>query len=341
VHQAPTYSTVIKKSSDKTRKIKVRSLKETMLINHQNYLVTLKQVYDELDKMAWNIYLSVLVAFGVFLLIMLLVILLISNRLWNPFYQIIDQLGKFRIDRPYQKQIKSNVNEFRMLDNTLSMVMNYANKQYVQQKQFTENASHEIQTPLAIALANLESLMQAKYLQDKELLHAHHSQEALQRISNLTNGLLLLAKIENHHFHQVEQVNVSVMLKELLKSYDEFMIYQELSTEVSLDEPVMVKTNRFLLEVLFTNLIKNSVKHNVKGGKIWINLQDRFFSIRNTGNPLPFLDDHIFSRFVKASSHQDSTGLGLAIVKQIAELHQMKISYQYLEAGQHEFSLGF
>ena len=340
--QPPVYATIIKTGIHHTR-IKVRTLRATIRMPHRNYQVVLKQVYDELDKITWDISVSVVLAFLFLLGVMGVAILLISRYIWKPFYLMIDQLQTYRIDQPAAMILpRNNIREFTELRNALTSVTEYANNQFAIQRQFSENASHEIQTPLAIALANLDALLQADYLHKSELLYVSHAKEALQRLSNLSQGLLLLTKIENRQYRTEARIDVGKLLEELLSIYEEFTSYHQLNTRSLISHEVFVQGHPYLLEVLFSNLIKNAIRHNVPDGHIYIKLTDRYFNIQNTGNPLPFPVEQLFNRFVKDPGNQDSTGLGLAMVQQIASLHQMHVAYHYHPTLRlHEFQLDF
>ena len=340
LYQPPVYATLIKHGSQH-QLIKVRTLTATITMLNQNYRVVLKEVYDELDNTIWNISVSVVVAFLVLLIMMSLTILLISRYLWKPFYRLIDQLQHYRIDHPFEIVIPpDNITEFNKLGHALANLTRYANNQFAAQRQFSENASHEIQTPLAIALSHLDALMQANYLQEKELVYAYHAKEALQRLSNLSNGLLLLTKIDNQQYRIDENIDATQLLTGLVSMYQEFAQYRKLTISATISPNVSLRGHSYLLEILFSNLIKNAIRHNIPDGRIHLTLTKQQFTIQNTGNPPPFSPEQIFDRFIKDPTNQESTGLGLAIVKQIANLHDMKVAYNFQATySLHEFQL--
>ncbi|OJV22573.1 MAG: hypothetical protein BGO21_05300 [Dyadobacter sp. 50-39] len=341
-HQPPVYVSDFKRGRD-GKKIKVRILKSSLTMLGKNYVVTLKQIYDQQQKLTWNISVIVVGTYWILLALTGIVILQISKGLWRPFYELLDRIREYRIDQPGHLNVPiSSTAEFKELNHTLTAFTQYVTNQYISQRQFSENASHEIQTPLAIALGNLDTLMQSNNLHESDLRRVYQSKEALQRLSNLSQTLLLLTKIDNHQFVVNSQINVSAMLTEIVAMYKEFTSHQNLHFHTSIQTDIILEAHPYLMEILFANLIKNAVRHNLDGGSIYLSLTPSHLSIINTGQCLPFPADQLFDRFSKDPANQESTGLGLAIVKQIVSLHNMRIQYTYAgETSKHTFLVFF
>jgi signal transduction histidine kinase len=196
---------------------------------------------------------------------------------------------------------------------------------YLSLKEFTENASHEIQTPVSIALMNLEEILQIDLKKDlfQKVVNVINS---LKRLSAINQNLILLTKIENRQFESSNEVSVNDLV---LQKKDEFLgLFEskELNVKIQAEGIFMVRMNEYLSEVLIGNLLTNAVKHNIKGGEISILIKPGFLKICNTAEHYTLTNKNIFNRFV--SGTPNSSGLGLAIVRQICVLHNLDVDYQ-------------
>jgi len=278
------------------------------------------------------------------ILILLLIAIVILNRknadaLWRPFFSSMQQANEYDIttNQSLSLPAETGIAEFNELNLTLTRLTSNAHDAYDRQKQFVENASHEMQTPLAIIRSKLELLINQPNLTEKAAALLGDITEANDRLSQMNRTLLLLAKIENNQFPAVEPVNVSEMLQQLVNNFKNH--YEEFpAITTTIDEGVMVHANPSLIEILLTNLTKNAIVHNVPGGKIIISLTAVGLIIKNTGLPTAASPNELFERFKKGSHQSKTTGLGLALVKQICSLYKYTVSYQFSE-GWHTVSV--
>jgi signal transduction histidine kinase len=196
---------------------------------------------------------------------------------------------------------------------------------YLSLKEFTENASHEIQTPVSIALMNLEEILQHDIKEDlfQKVVNVINS---LKRLSAMNQNLILLTKIENRQFESSNEVSIN---EKVLQKKDEFsglFESKKLDVKIQSEGDFVVRMNEYLSDVLVGNLLSNSVKHNIKGGKIRILINPGILKICNTAEQNTLTNKNIFNRFV--SGNPNSSGLGLAIVSQICELNNLEVHYQ-------------
>ena len=210
---------------------------------------------------------------------------------------------------------------------------------YRTQKEFTENASHELQTPLAVFQSKLDLLLQQPGLTERQAELIQGLYEDTNRLSRLNRNLLLLAKIDNRQYGQTEDIRLTRFLDELtpfLQSIaGDIFLYEEFK-----NSNLTVRANRTLLESLVNNLVVNAVRHNRPKGEIHLTVQGRELQIANTSDE-PALDSRlIFNRFYRPSEKVKGNGLGLAIVRAICEYHGWKVSYRY-EDGRHCFTVHF
>ena len=172
-------------------------------------------------------------------------------------------------------------------------------KDFIHLKEFAENASHEIQTPMAIIQSKLDSLMQSPNLTEEHIRHIVGVSNASQRLSVLNRSLLLLAKIENNQFNEKEEIDMSIMLQKQLDGLAEIFVDKGLQLSTSIDQNTVVQGNHFLSTIIVSNLLKNAIAHNVPNGTINIDLTADQLKVENTGKHLAVDPKELFKRFKK------------------------------------------
>ncbi|MES1223791.1 MAG: HAMP domain-containing sensor histidine kinase [Bacteroidota bacterium] len=280
----------------------------------------------------------------VFLALMLAIVIINKKSslwLWRPFYFTLQKTGEFNLEKNQSLQLpgQTGIKEFDQLNAGLNNLIEKVNRAYSNQKNFVENASHEIQTPLAIIRSQLELLINEPGLTEKSAALLSDISEANERLSQLNKSLLLLVKIDNNQFPEQDMVNVSELIEKILHYYQEhYTDFPALSASVS--PGIYRAANAALIEILFSNLIKNAVVHNSPEGFIKVHLDSNGFTIENSGAAIDGDPMFLFERFKKGNDGSSSTGLGLALVKQISQLYMMRLAYEY-ENGKHRIILGF
>jgi signal transduction histidine kinase len=261
----------------------------------------------------------------------------LSRQIWSPFYTILEQLKKYHIEQE-NKLVLPNVStaEFREMNAAITQLVNQNREAFLSQREFTENAAHELQTPLAICRNKLELLAQTNELTQEQADLVADLLQATDRLARLNKNLLLLAKIENNQFIEVGNVSVDGLLKRYLKIFETGIEEKQLVVTQNLTT-INISTNPVLLDVLVSNLITNAIRHTARGGKIDIEMRSAELIIKNSGQPFAH-PEKIFNRFHRESRQEAGSGLGLSIVKKIAEVSSFKLAYCY-EAGLHCFSL--
>ena len=265
----------------------------------------------------------------------------IAKKIWTPFYRNLHSLKNFSVQnkKPIELQ-SSNIDEFTELNSSIKSLTEKLSSDYNNLKEFTENASHEMQTPLAIMQSKIELLLQSTNLNESEIKQLTSIYQAGQRLSKLNKTLLTLAKVENRQFSEVEDVDVSELVNAKIELYDDFILAKKLTLKVEIERNVILKTNATMIEMLVTNLLSNSIRHNIEKGVIVIQLSNTDFKVSNSGDELTVSPENLFNRFKKASSSAESSGLGLAIVKKICEINEWQIEYIFSE-GEHQIMVRF
>ena len=269
----------------------------------------------------------------VFILLLIAIIFLnkkSSLKLWKPFYKTLESTRVYDIVNEPSIQLNNDtgITEFNELNNELNSLTDKVNLAYNNQKQFVENASHEIQTPLAIIRSKLDLLINEPGLTETTAGLLADITEANDRLSQMNKSLLILAKIDNNQFPEKTDIDVSALVEKLLATYqDHYDNFPKLSKSV--ETGVHLTANPALIEILFGNLIKNAVVHNITGGFINLQLTAGKLVIENSGPPLTTDPSLLFERFNKGNADSKTTGLGLSLVKQICQLYNLYLQYTY------------
>lgn len=202
---------------------------------------------------------------------------------------------------------------------------------YEEQKRFIGNASHELQTPLAVCSNRLELLVDNTQLDDYQLSEIEKTLETLNYISRLNKSLLPLTKIENQQFKEEVEVDLGQIARQSLENLGE--IYESLNVKVTIseDKPLVVSMDSTLASSLVNNLMKNAYVHNHAGGTIVVSITENRLSIGNSGSSAPLNPIAVFDTFYKKGENANSSGLGLAITKAICNRYDFSISYQFID----------
>ena len=324
--------------SDQERKL-YRQLIFPVTANGQTYQAIVSKSQVETEDL---LGLIVLITVGV--IVLLLLIQFIVNRyllrkIWTPFYGTLESISQFNLmnRKPMPRQL-SDIDEFVSLDGAVNLMTNKIIGDYETLKDFADNASHEMQTPLAIINSKLDLLIQEQGLNEKQGRHLQAMYDAVGRMSQLNQSLVLLTKIENDQFSIAEPVHLHNLINEKLVQLEEMAGTKLLMISSEIGE-ANLHMNFYLADILLNNLLSNAIRHNIDGGNIWVTLDPEQLIISNSGLPLPFDPDLIFERFIK-SGHSQGTGLGLAIVRQICDKYNYQASYSYKDQI-HKFTVRF
>lgn len=252
------------------------------------------------------------------------------RKIWTPFYRTLNNLREFKIDKGTPiEATTSEVREFRELNRALVELSDHAIDAYRKQKQFIENAAHELQTPLAISLNKLELLAEDDALADHQLEAIGKVMSTLQRLTRLNKSLLLLTRIENRQYGKIEATSMKDLVKALVSEYQDYATSKGVTIQLDLEQDMVLNVNKDLAAIMISNLLKNAIVHNHDGGSVRLLLSKNTFSISNTGIGKPLDEQLIFNRFEKYSADKNSSGMGLAIVNAIVRLYNYRISYSY------------
>ncbi len=309
----------------------VRLLTTTFSVGgNQFYELKIISSMVEEDDLMEDLFYSVLWLYLILIASVLVVNSVVLRKVWKPFYRLIEYLQWYTLEKDSVKVPGNTViKEFKLLNQTISGLLERNKEAYNSQKQFIENASHELQTPLAASINKLELLAEKSEGSDEQLQAIGQVIQSLERMTRLNKSLLLLSKIENNQFFAEELVCFNSLFKNVLEDYSDLAEFKEVHIMLREEGVLNKQMNRDLAEILIGNLLKNAIVHNVKGGTIEITVSENSFCIMNTGPLKALNNEKLFSRFYKESVEKGTTGLGLSIVKAILDVYKGSIHYTF------------
>jgi signal transduction histidine kinase len=318
-----------------------RELNAPITIDGQPFTYVQKINLIETDDLIENIVVLFLLIIGSLILGIFFITKKLSQRLWKPFYETLALIENFEIDKKTILQFsESTTQEFNRLNTSIQKLIERNTVIYKSQKEFIENAAHELQTPLAVFKAKIDTFFQRNDITPEQALLLTSINESAARLIKLNKNLLLLSKIENESFGENQKISLNEILLKQFDFFEEQAKSKNISIDLNTDVNVEIISNPVLAEICINNLFLNAIKHNTKNGKIFILFSQNSLTFSNTGADAPLESDKLFKRFSKINPSSQGNGLGLAIVKKIAELNKWEFTYQYLE-NLHQFSLKF
>jgi two-component system sensor histidine kinase QseC len=259
---------------------------------------------------------------------------LLSRYLLSPFRHTMSAIKQFDITKKDKVRLmQTTTKEFKELNCFVSHMTDKAIEDYTAVKEFSENASHELQTPLAVLQSKLELLAETG-IDEPQAKLIEEMQIAIEKLSRINRSLTLLTKLDNLEF-KPSQIKFCRLAKEVVGMYNDRIELKQLKINSRMDSGIYLNIHQTLAEILLNNLISNAIRHNIEGGSIDLELTNSHLYISNTGLPPELPTDELFKRFRKSNQSAESTGLGLAIVKQICEVSNFEVSYDYHESWHH------
>ena len=284
-----------------------------------------------------------IVSLYLFLLgMILLVTVVVLYRTMRPLYALLRWLDGYTVGAQNPPLVvETSVTEFRRLNDAARRYVERAEETFERQKQFIGNASHEMQTPLAVCRNRLEMLVDdAPTLTEEQLGEIAKVQRTLDYLVRLNRSLLLLSKIDNGQFPETEAVDMNALVRRTAEDMEEIYAYRGMRFTLTDEGPLTVRMNPSLAGSVVANLVKNAFVHGDAGGEIVVTVAPRRLTVANSGAGGPLDAGHIFDRFYQGAKKEGSTGLGLAVVDAVCRLYGLKIAYSHAD-GRHCFTVDF
>lgn len=310
-------------------------------VDGQAYKIVIYDLIIEEDDIEDAIRESMIKTYLLLLGVCLVLSFIASYIVFKPFQGTLFAIRDFSLKDTEEIRLpESSTSEFNKLNKFIYGMTQKVRKDYQSLKEFSENASHEIQTPISIAQGKLELLMESANLDEEQMELINAAQNALSRLSKMGTSLALLTKIENREFSDFSSIDFSRMINGLLFEFRELVELKSITLNSSVAPHVQVKGNEVLLEILVTNLINNAIRHNKPSGTIDVVLEPDRLLVTNTGEELDGNPEELFRRFKKGSKNPDSSGLGLSIVRKICEEHNFSVEYR-AKGEQHSLTVSW
>ncbi|MBW4889679.1 HAMP domain-containing histidine kinase [Mucilaginibacter sp. HMF5004] len=305
-------------------------------VNHKIVIAESKVETEDLIRLIFYITIALILFL---LLILFITNRFILNRIWQPFYHILQQLKTFRLTD--QNEITGSVtkiDEFTELNDAVTAMASRVKNDYRDLKTFTENASHELLTPIAVINSKLDSLIQAGDYDEPQSKLLTDVYDAVSRLTRLNQSLLLLVKIENRLVTDEQDVDLKLLIEEKLVQFKELFNDKDIKITTALQDK-QINVSKYLIDILLNNLLSNAIRHNHTGGVIDIVLTNHHLAIKNTGADTALVPADIYKRFNKAKN-SEGTGLGLTLSKQICDNYKFSLEYGYTQSY-HSFTISF
>jgi signal transduction histidine kinase len=340
MQQYIVFSDTLAYDQEEKELIPFRKMTFSVQSGDQYYEVILLQSLLESEDLQVVIFSFMAALFGIVLLALFFLNRWLSNKAWNPFFKSLSVLNNWKIGESQVVNFdQTDISEFDQLNSTLENMMQKIQADFVNLKEFTENASHEIQTPLAIIKSKLEMVLQDKTLSDLQYQRIRAAFESANRLSKLNEALLLLSKIENRQFVETSEIDICALVQSRLEYLEELIVLKQIEVTVHLETQVAYRMNPLLADILINNLLSNALRHNKEKGKINVSSKNQKITISNTSEQVEMDVSRLFRRFAKQTTSSESNGLGLAIAHEICNSYNIELSYRYLN-GMHCMTIG-
>lgn len=291
----------------------------------------------EEDDYLINLAIALAVLYLVIVLSILVINYFVMSKGWQPFQKILRNLSNYRFghSKTFEPTI-TKVKEFEELNSQIKQMIDRNEGLFEEQKLFLENASHELQTPLAITIGKLDLLLQEGDLPEEKTIKIAEAKQALHRMVALNKSLLMLSRIENNQYSSSTEVNFNDLIIKKLEELEDFIQFKEIKVDLVQNDQFIANLNLDLAHILISNLLRNAIKYNFQEGHIRITINNNVIDFANSSDSGALNPHYIFKRFHKGNQDSQSNGLGLSIVQTILDKYpHIHIEYEYAQAEQH------
>lgn len=318
-----------------------RELNTPIYIEGKPFTLSVRINLVESNDLMMNIALLFLILMILMLVGLYIITRTLSANIWKPFYLTLETIEQFEIDKnkPW-KFPGTGIEEFNRLNKSIDQLIRRNIAIYKSQREFIENAAHELQTPISVFQAKIDTLMQRSDVTQEQAEILNSLNKSIFRLIRLNKNLLLLSKIDTHQYNETTQFSVKNLIQNQLEFFTEQAYSKNIRIEKNLDVDIHINANFGLTEILFKNLLLNAIQHNMQNGKVSIQLSEKQVTILNSGINKALSQKILFHRFSKNLPSDRGNGLGLAIVKKIADHYHWTVSYAFSN-NLHSFSVRF
>lgn len=318
---------------DKNEKEPARIL-ETVFVNDMNQKYLLHVATPSIDRfdLIESIIYWIIFLYALLFITVVLVNMIVFYRSLRPLYVLLKWLDGYEIGKEnIPLDNSTEIIEFKKLNDAVIKNTRLHESYNDMQKQFIGNASHEMQTPVAICINRVELMMNDENMDEKHMRQLSEIHSSLVHLSKLNKSLLIMSRIDNGQYSDIKTLGLSVFVDKYIENLSEVYSYMKIKVEYKKYCDFIIDMNDTLAEMLVTNLLKNAFVHNFEGGRIKVVVNKDNLLVSNSGESKALDSNIIFSRFYQGNKKEGSTGLGLAIVKQICDVSSLEISYLFVD----------
>ena len=317
----------------------VRLLESVFRFEGSFYKIKVVTSMVEEDDLRKELFFSLLWLYLGLILTIVLLNSFFQQKAWKPFYKLLRRLEKFSIEKNEKIKFEdTKIEEFQLLNKRIDQLLKKSVESYRSQKEFIENASHELQTPLAISINKLELMAEKGDLPPEQMEELGAVLQSLERLTRLNRSLLLLSRIENRQFAKEEKINWNFLVRQVISEFEDYAEHQQVKIILTEETTIESLGNKDLTGILLSNLLKNAIFHTPSKTAVEVVIISNKIEFKNPGTAA-LEKGKIFNRF-KGTEKKDATGLGLAISKAIVEKMDLDLTYSFSEQ-KHVFTIVF
>ena len=310
-----------------------RQLFFTAFYKNEHHLININQPTVIRNDLFYAIVTSLLLLLVLFVLFTYVIEYLLKKNVWSPLNYNLRKLHEYDLKANAVLQLKKpGIKEFDEMNEVILRMVDKINADYENSRLFTEDASHEMQTPLSIIKSKMDLLMQNPLLMlDKDNENSVRAiSRAVSRLSRMNKSLLLITRINNNQYEEKENIRLDKHLAVYLNDLEELFEAKQLTVKTVVS-PCLLFMNSNLAEILLSNLLSNAIRHNLPQGWIDLFLDNSRFVISNTCKGGLKSEANLFNRITFHNKSEESSGLGLNIVRSICDKNEFHIRYDYPE----------
>lgn len=334
------YSDTLIYVKDEGEDLLFRQLSFTHKHNNSIYRVSIRKPVFESD----DLFETLIISFSTILLILLAMLFIAQriffNRMWKPFFETLKKLNQYSPGEHALVSGKTNIIEFNSMNETVREMTERTYRSFQSVKSFSENAAHEIQTPLAVIISSAEILLQSPDLNPETAERTTRILSTAKKLSLMTRQMLMMTKIENHQYNTTEVLNISHLVRNKAETMTDLFEQKGMKVKITAPGEINIKSNLILTELIVSNLLSNALRHSDPDSTIEIEIDNSSLRISNQAPPMKLKPEQLFQRFSKNETSSESTGLGLSLIKTATDSLNWHIQYSY-QSGSHTFEINW
>lgn len=297
--------------------------------------INIKEESIDGKEIVWIVQKSIMLSIGTSVLFIVVVMGYHAKKILGPINKInkaTKEISSGNFDIQLESYRKDEIGE---LTRNFNLMAKDLSKIEVIQKDFINNMSHELKTPISSIKGFAQLLQQEGTTEEEKKEYISIIVEESDRLLNISNNILKLSKLQNKEkIENKTDINISRQIEKVLAMLENKRAAKNIKIQCNLPE-ITIKGNEELLYQVWTNLIDNSIKFTNNNGQINIDVRKKgniaVITIQDNGIGMTEEEKRkVFERFyqVDESHYSEGSGLGLSIVKRIVDLSGGDISIE-------------